>query len=276
MSYVVYTDLDGTLLDHDNYSYQAALPALERLNESGIPVVPVTSKTRAEIEPLCHELKLNAPFIVENGAAIFIPKVFCTEEACSELPQVDGYRVKSFAPAIDFWNALVVELEKALSGAFVAMNQMSAQQLADMTSLSLPAAERALKREYSNPLQWLGSDEQLQTLSDICAQKGVQVVKGGRFVHLLKNSDKGAALVWLNNYLSEFLEVSDLESIALGDGENDIAMQLKADIAVQIRSPAHEFPELEKTSLYRTEKYGPEGWAEAITKILNSSPKESK
>lgn len=276
MSYVVYTDLDGTLLDHDSYSYEQALPALTRLAESGIPVVPVTSKTRAEIEPLLQELKLNSPFIVENGAAVFIPKVFYSEDIGSELPFVDSYRVKSFAPAIEFWNALVAELTESLSGAFVAMNQMSAQQLSEITSLTLPAAELALKREYSNPLQWLGSDEQLASLSEICAKKGVKVVKGGRFVHLLKDADKGAALVWLNNYLSEFMEVSDLESIALGDGENDIAMLIKADIAVQIKSPAHEFPTLEKTSLYRTESYGPAGWAEAITKILNSSPKESK
>src|SRR5262245_50293684 len=48
--WLVFTDLDGTLLDADTYSYEAASPALERLRERGTPLVMVTSKTRAEVE----------------------------------------------------------------------------------------------------------------------------------------------------------------------------------------------------------------------------------
>ena len=48
--YVVFTDLDGTLLDHTSYSHQAAEPALEAIRERRIPLVFCTSKTRAEVE----------------------------------------------------------------------------------------------------------------------------------------------------------------------------------------------------------------------------------
>ena len=34
--YVIFTDLDGTLLDADTYSWAAATPALEALRASGI------------------------------------------------------------------------------------------------------------------------------------------------------------------------------------------------------------------------------------------------
>ncbi|MCG7852909.1 MAG: HAD hydrolase family protein, partial [Methanosarcinaceae archaeon] len=50
MKYVVFTDLDGTLIDHDTYSYKAARPALAALKKQGIPLIFCTSKTRAEIE----------------------------------------------------------------------------------------------------------------------------------------------------------------------------------------------------------------------------------
>ena len=46
---LVFTDLDGSLLDHHSYSYQAALPRLQQLEQLGVPVIPATSKTRAEI-----------------------------------------------------------------------------------------------------------------------------------------------------------------------------------------------------------------------------------
>jgi mannosyl-3-phosphoglycerate phosphatase len=40
----VFTDLDGTLLDHETYSWEAARPALERLELSGILWILVTRK----------------------------------------------------------------------------------------------------------------------------------------------------------------------------------------------------------------------------------------
>ena len=47
---LVFTDLDGTLLDHHDYSYDAALPTLRRLKKANIPLIFNTSKTAAEVE----------------------------------------------------------------------------------------------------------------------------------------------------------------------------------------------------------------------------------
>ena len=70
---VILTDLDGTLLDHGDYSYRGALTALERIRREAIPLVFVTSKTRSEVEALQEEIGLDEPFVVENGGAIFFP-----------------------------------------------------------------------------------------------------------------------------------------------------------------------------------------------------------
>ncbi|KAF5413010.1 MAG: Glucosyl-3-phosphoglycerate/mannosyl-3- phosphoglycerate phosphatase [Candidatus Methanocomedens sp.] len=72
--YVIYTDMDGTLIDHDTYSYEAALPALDLIRKRNIPLVFCTSKTRAELEVYCKELEIYHPLISENGGAIFIPE----------------------------------------------------------------------------------------------------------------------------------------------------------------------------------------------------------
>jgi mannosyl-3-phosphoglycerate phosphatase len=74
MNCIVITDLDGTLLDHDTYSFAAAMPALRRLKREGIPVIPCTSKTRTEMEYWMSRLQLHGPFVVENGGAVYVPR----------------------------------------------------------------------------------------------------------------------------------------------------------------------------------------------------------
>ncbi len=53
---IVFSDLDGTLLDHRTYDYTPALPALASLQEKQIPLVFCTSKTAAEIMPFRTEI----------------------------------------------------------------------------------------------------------------------------------------------------------------------------------------------------------------------------
>ena len=70
---LVFSDLDGSLLDERDYSYEPALPLISALRKNDIPLIFCTSKTRAEIEPLRTELNNTHPFISENGGAIYIP-----------------------------------------------------------------------------------------------------------------------------------------------------------------------------------------------------------
>ena len=71
--YIVFSDLDGTLLDN-RYEFDEAEDGLNILRERNIPLILCSSKTRLEIEELRLRLKNNEPFVAENGGAIFIPK----------------------------------------------------------------------------------------------------------------------------------------------------------------------------------------------------------
>ena len=70
---LIFSDLDGTLLDHYSYQSTAAQPTLKQLHDAKIPVILNTSKTLAELNIIRAELELETPFIIENGAAIYIP-----------------------------------------------------------------------------------------------------------------------------------------------------------------------------------------------------------
>jgi len=71
---IIFTDLDGTLLDHNNYSFKDVLPMLDFLFSNRIPLIIVTSKTETEVIRIQKLLKINEPFIIENGAGIIIPR----------------------------------------------------------------------------------------------------------------------------------------------------------------------------------------------------------
>ncbi|MEM6509588.1 MAG: HAD hydrolase family protein, partial [Pseudomonadota bacterium] len=71
---LIFTDLDGTLLDHDSYECEVIKPFLAKLNDTGVNVIFNTSKTFAEVTDIQKGLDHHQPFIVENGAAVYIPK----------------------------------------------------------------------------------------------------------------------------------------------------------------------------------------------------------
>jgi len=68
---IIFTDLDGTLLHPQTYSFDAAMPALKLIKEKDIPLILCSSKTRAEIEVYRKKLDNQHPFVSENGGGIF-------------------------------------------------------------------------------------------------------------------------------------------------------------------------------------------------------------
>jgi mannosyl-3-phosphoglycerate phosphatase len=73
-SWVIFTDLDGTLLDHHSYSFAETEPALRLLRDRNIPWLFNTSKTFAELKQLRIEIGNNWPMLIENGSGVAVPE----------------------------------------------------------------------------------------------------------------------------------------------------------------------------------------------------------
>ena len=99
---IVFTDLDGTLLDHYTYQTDAAKETIVTLKFNNVDIVPNSSKTEQEILLIREQLTLESPFITENGAAVYITiNYFSQQPAGTKIK--NGFWVNSFCQSKDFW-----------------------------------------------------------------------------------------------------------------------------------------------------------------------------
>lgn len=124
MQIIIFTDLDGTLLDEDTYSFKKAITGLKRLKEKNIPLIFCTSKTRAEIEFYRKKLHNNHPFISENGGGIFIPKCYFTHG------NRKGYSIIRFGEDYSKIIRVIKEIKKKYN--IKCFYEMSAEELAKL------------------------------------------------------------------------------------------------------------------------------------------------
>lgn len=267
---LVFSDLDGSLLDHHDYSFEAALPAVEALRERGVPLILCSSKTRAEIEPLRAQLGNRDPFIVENGAAVFVPggSPGLTPPDCTA--DGDGW-VHEFAPPRQRWLAELERFKSEFKGQFTHFAAMGLDGVMAATGLGREAAARAMDRNYSEPVLWRGSDECRADFVAALTAAGATVLQGGRFLSVAGDCDKGLALRWLRDCYQRDNPARDVHDLAIGDSANDSAMLESARHALVIRSPVHGFPPLQRQSATRySQDFGPTGWAQGVLDWLQS------
>ena len=266
---LIFTDLDGSLLDHFDYTTKPADQLLNQLEHQNIPVIFCTSKTFSEVLQIRCQLNNLHPFIVENGAAVFIPKGYFTEriEQQFELSHHPDFMQYSFCEDRHHWLKILETLKPKYANQFTHFQEMGPKGIERATGLSPENALLANNRQFSEPIKWLGDANMKQSFIDIMRENGANIEEGGRFLHLIGHCSKGKALSFLcEKYQKQ--QDEPILSIALGDGKNDIPMLNAADYAVLIRSPVHPFPLTNKEKLIKTDHYGPYGWVEGIQKIL--------
>ncbi|MGS2720218.1 HAD-IIB family hydrolase [Paraglaciecola aestuariivivens] len=267
-SILIFTDLDGTLLDHQTYSFAPAKPMLDTLLASNIPVIPNTSKTFAELIPLRKTLSLSSPFIVENGAAVYMP-IGCFDVQPKDTHSHKGFWVKEFSPQRAHWLSVLDDLSQDFAGQFSHFYNMSNEDICQATGLSLSQAKLANQREYTEPVLWQADLANKQRFVKALEKSGVSPVEGGRFLHLTGHCNKGDALLWLAAQYAQNWPQHKFTTIALGDGQNDISMLEAADIAVRIRSLHSPLPELSKThQVFTSNECGPAGWSACLDHII--------
>jgi len=264
-STIVFSDLDGTLLDAKTYRFDAAIPALEVLRARGIPLVLCSSKTRREIEVYRERLGNSDPFIFENGGGICIPEglfPFAIEgEAC------DGCRVIPLGTPYPELRSALQELRQELGLAVTGFGDLTAVGVAELTGLPLTEADLARRREFDEPFAFDNPSEP-RTADFLCAiaARGLHWTRG-RFFHILGDNDKGRAA----RMLTEFFQRGQppLTTVGIGDSLNDLPLLEAVDIPVIVQhDDGSHLDGVCSPRLVLADGAGPTGWNRAILGIF--------
>ncbi|MCA0919954.1 HAD-IIB family hydrolase [Pseudooceanicola nanhaiensis] len=250
--FIVFTDLDGTLLDHESYSWEAARPALDALEALGVPVILASSKTAAEIAPLRAELgRAWCPAIAENGAGLLAPGAD---------PQEPGPVYRELRARLD-------QLAPEMRARFTGFGDWTDAEVAQVTGLPAENARLARIRAFSEPGVFDGTEAEEAAFVAALEALGVASRRGGRFLTLSLGGTKAdrmaeAAAAW-----------PGCRTVALGDAPNDVEMLQTADIGIVIANDhAKPLPALEGEAegrIRRSTKIGPAGWNEMILKLVS-------
>lgn len=265
---IIFTDLDGTLLDHGTYSYAEAEEALLLIKERNIPLVLCSSKTRDEIEVYRKKLSNNCPLISENGGAIFIPEQY-NGLSCEYDRIVDGYLVIEIGAEYRSLKGLFEKIRNSTGADIKGITEFTIDEVIQMTGLDKVEAGLAVKREYSFPFVVTGDESEVEVVKREIESLGLNFTEGARFKHLMGSNDKGKAIDILMNILKEDQPEARLISVGLGDSLNDLPMLEAVDKPILVKKESGMYEERIKVdNLVYADGVGPIGWNKAVLGLL--------
>jgi mannosyl-3-phosphoglycerate phosphatase len=260
---VIFTDLDGTFLGHNDFDIGLAGQRLAELTAAGVLVVFNTSKTLIECRALLEHLDQALPVIVENGSAIVVPERVSRER---------WYRVPKGSRALEEGWKVTWSIEVQLSDLqrfkasylnsatdFLSCERAFAEQLSGLSGYAL---DNARARQHSLPLEPVMIEPSLIAKA---SDYGFQFIQGGRFLSLQGQTDKGQAMkIFLDHLQSD----TSVWTVAMGDSKNDEPMLAHADLAIVVKRDHKHLAFRRASNVFTTQCSAPNGWVEGVDRAM--------
>jgi mannosyl-3-phosphoglycerate phosphatase len=270
---VVFTDIDGTLIDINTAHYGKKTKGLiSSLKEKNIPLILASAKTWVEQNKIREDLGLFDPFIVENGGAIVIPKGYFDDSALKDIQYSSGQeeRVKSqilrkdmriiddteskhhdgrTKPPLTLTTVTVIELGKPVDNIraklsairkkytinFKGVADVSVEELSKIVSMPLEQAKRMADRRFGETILQIERKD-VARLIKYAEDEGMRVIHGGRFFDVTIGNDKGKAVEILRNLFKNKFH-DDVTFFGIGDSTNDVSMLNLMDVPILVQKP---------------------------------------
>ena len=256
---LIFTDLDGSLLDRDTFKFDKISKYIKDLISKNISIIPNSSKTKKEIESFNKELDEDLPFIVENGAAIYnlnlinssFPEKISLSREISEILDIFNNKIlKKYKSKCNFINNLTTDKQLKIFG------------------LPKEKIKLATNREYSIPLLFDGSKTDKLDLIKSVNDAGLSLHEGGRVINLCDKVSKSQAM---KNVVKIFKKISKekLITVGVGDNFNDLDMLKNSDIPCLVFNDKFTMEKINIDNCLVSKKPAPEGWEEVVKLALD-------
>lgn len=267
MTFILISDLDGTLLGNDDFDFGLIKSDILNLLDTGHLLVLASSKTKVEIESFCEDLGRSVPFIYENGAGAENFSLF----SWSDAPPYSHQSPKAMRTDV-----LLTNWEGCIPPRFKSqchfVKDMDGKDQQACLGLESTALVRALKRSFSLPFTFFGSASDVQKLKYLAAKSGLSVQKGGRVYNLSGCHDKADYLPKIRKWATKAKATPVL--IVLGDSQNDIKMLKQGDVSCIIPSENGHCLSLgnDNNPTIIAPRAAPLGWLDAVMEALSLFP----
>ena len=263
--------MNGAVVDCRTDSYGDAEEAWSTLEIRKIPLILLTSHTRAEIDPVRRRLGHNHPFVTENGGGIFFPDGYLNIRIPGAVRNGRYLCITQGRPYQEVCTALDDIAEECGVGV-AGFHHMNLREIADNTGLRSRDAELVRSREFDEPFFFTSADETgIARFTEAVQQHGYTVRRSGMFWHLSSGCDPARAVRTLMQLFRDATHIK-LRSVGIGVDAEDIEWLRAVDQAILLPGGTAN-PEDSKASQAKNitpgNAPGPAGWSEAILNIIS-------
>lgn len=285
---VVFSDIDGTLIDIFTRKYGKSKELVKKLKESSIPVILCSSKTWAEQDVIRKDLGVESePFIIENGGAVIIPRSYfsgggagggdgSTDDDLKHhygMRVVDGYSVIELGRSSAEIRKVLQYVRRKTGIPFKGVSDLSIEELAKIVGMTPEEAERMSKRQYGETILEIDKTEKVK-FEQALSKEGLQVIHGGRYFDVTAGNDKGKAVRILIDLYRKKLGDGTI-FIGIGDSANDAPMLKLTDIAILVQKYDGSWAEVDNSNniphVVKAKGIGPAGWENAFATIIKEA-----
>ena len=271
--HVVFTALEGTLLNSGSQLSDSAADAIGELSRRHVPLVLASRGTRAQIEPLRTKIEHSHPFITESGGGLFLPDGYFSLRLEGAVRAARYFCIPFAQPYADATAALQ-EIAAAANASVVGYGQMSPREVARNTGEPLREAERACQREFSERFFFAGETEAAtRRFEELARKRKWQVTPGDPFWELRSGNDEANAVRYLMRLYKKATPHTRLRSVGLGSSAEDLPLLSAVDHAVVLPQRGDKFDASLTSHLPNAtfvDAPGPVGWGPAVLQILET------
>jgi mannosyl-3-phosphoglycerate phosphatase len=268
---VVFSDIDGTLIDIFTGQFNTTIKFVNQLREYGIPLILCSSKTEAEQIELRRRANVSDPFIVENGGAVIIPLGYFENmsnyESKYSVMETGNFQIIELGKPASQIKSALQKIRASSQFKFKSLSDLSIDEISIVTKMSTDAVSRMIQRKYGETIVEIKNDDLPGFVTKV-QDFGLKVIFGGRFFDITGGNDKGTAVkILVDLYRRKY--GGDVVFFGIGDSKNDESMLKFVDFPMLVQCPDGTWYDMKVDGLNKLNGIGPDGWILGFNEIIN-------